>query len=316
MQQQHRSLLSVGRVYRKINKVVREMNRRRLRRSVALTAPSPYAKQEVPFSPHCLTCHDDLLMAVCSAKSLNLAVEEALPWVFHDDGSLTPEDKQLLVFQFPGCHLIDRAKADEFFTNDKAPHLVSLAQARQKSSKLLKLADVYVFARHDRILYVDSDILFFKRPDALMDVLENGTGNYFTKDINTAYIARPEMLKELTGVRPLDCVNTGILVLNRADIALDKITHMLMKLDITKRSDWVAYDHLIEQTLVAILTNVTASGASHLPREYDLCLERDPRGAVCRHYVGKIRDWFELEGLRALLSERAFLDRWRRFSGN
>jgi len=265
----------------------------------------------MPFSPHCLTCHDDLLMAICSAKSLNLAVEEALPWIFHDDGSLTATDKQLLLFQFPGCRLVDRSEADDFF---KAPHLVPLAQARQKSVLLLKLADLQVFARHDRILYVDSDILFFKRPHALFHILENGNGNYFTKDISTAYIATLEVLQELTGVRPLERVNSGIFALNRTDIGLDRIADTLPKIDMAKHPNWTLHRHLIEQTLVALLTTSSASGAAHLPPEYDLCFERGLHGAVCRHYVGVIREYFELEGLQTLLLEMEFLSRWQRFA--
>ena len=213
--------------------------------------------------------------------------------------------------QFPGCHLVERAEADNFF---KAQQPTPLAQARKKNVLLLKLADLHVFARHERILYVDSDILFFRRPDALFHVLKNENGNYFTKDIDTAYIATLETLETLTGVRPLDRVNSGIFALNRADIALDKIAHTLSQIDAVEHSNWTLYSHLIEQTLVAILTSASASGASHLPEDYDLRLEAGVKGAVCRHYVGAIRESFELEGLRALLYEMDFVSRWRRFA--
>src|SRR5262245_52015621 len=204
--------LSMGRVYSKINKTARGAKRWRLRRCVALTEPSPEANQDLPFSPHCLTCHDDLLMAVCSAKSLNLAMEEALPWIFHDDGSLTAEDKGFLRSQFPGCRVVERSEADAFFD---APHLQPLAQARRKSVLLLKLADLHVFARRERILYVDSDVLFFRRPDALLRVIAKGGESYFTRDIATAYVAPLDTLEQATGVRPLECVNSGIFVINR-----------------------------------------------------------------------------------------------------
>jgi hypothetical protein len=313
--QQHPQRLSVGRVSRKIEKVLREMKRRRLRRRVALTPPSPHANQDVPFSPHCLTCHDDLLMAICSAKSLNLAIEKPLPWIFHDDGSLTGADKELLRLHFPGCRVIDRAEADDRFRDGTEEYFPLLDRGRRKSPPLLlKLADVHVFARRDRILYVDSDILFFKRPDNLMEVLENAPGNYSTKDIATAYTAKPEILEELTGVRPLDRVNSGILVLNRAEIALGKIAAALTAIDLVEQERVTHHDHLIEQTLVAILMTSGASGAAHLPPEYDLYLEKGLQGDVCRHYVGGIRHLFELEGLRTLLVDLNFETRWRRFA--
>jgi hypothetical protein len=310
--QHNRSRLSIGRVICKINKLIQENRRRQLRRRVALTAPSPEADLKVTYSPHCLTCHQDLLMTICSAKSLNLAIDKALPWVFHDDGSLTMADKHLLLSQFPGCFLICRSEADTFF---ERPDLKIIGRARKKSALLLKLADLHVFARRNRILYVDSDILFFKRPDALLRAIENENGSHFTKDIKTAYIAPIEILERLTGVRPLDRINSGIFVLSRSDITLDKIVQMLPKIDREVRDDWTSYNHLVEQTLFAILATAGESGVTHLPAEYDLCLERGLREAVCRHYVGVIREFFELEGLQTLLNELDFLARWHEFVG-
>jgi hypothetical protein len=240
-----------------------------------------------------------------------LVAEQGLPWVFHDDGSLTAADKRLLLAQFPGCHLVERARADDFFT---APQLVHVARARAKIPLLLKLADLHAFARHDRILYVDSDVLFFKRPEALFTVLEHEERNYFSKDITTAYIAPLETLEKVTGVRPFDRVNSGIFVVNRTDIALAKLAHTLSMLDAIEPSNGMLYRHLIEQTLFAILTTDSANGVAHLPAEYDLCLDRGLHGAVCRHYVGVIREFFELEGLHALLREREFLTRWKKLT--
>jgi hypothetical protein len=178
---------------------------------------------------------------------------------------------------------------------------------------LLKLADLHVFARQERILFVDSDVLFFKRPDALFHVLESEKGNYFTKDLQTAYISDLITLEKLTGIRPLDRVNSGIFAVNRSDISLKKLSRRLSELDSAKQPKGTVYHHLIEQTLFAVLTSDSSGGAAHLPPDYDLRLERGLDGAVCRHYVGVIRDFFELEGLRALLSEADFLTRWQAF---
>jgi hypothetical protein len=302
--------LSIARAVHKINKTARQIKRWRLRRRVALTRPSPQANVRVRFSPHCLTSHDHLLLAICSAKSLNLAMEEPLPWVFHDDGSLTRDDGRLLCDSFPGCRLVERSVADQAFL---AEDLRVLGQARQKSVLLLKLADLRLFARCERVLYVDSDIVFFSRPDALIRAIADNT-NYFTRDIATAYVATLETLETITGIRPLERVNSGIFVINRSDIGLDVLAERLSQLNVVSGTNAILYNHLIEQTLVSLMATASAAGAAHLPPEYDLYLGRGLQNAVCRHYVGVIRELFELEGLDALLTAGDFVARWERFA--
>ena len=100
----------------------------------------------------------------------------------------------------------------------------------------------------------------------------------------------------------------------RAVEALGKIAAALTAIDLVEQERVTHHDHLIEQTLVAILMTSGASGAAHLPPEYDLYLEKGLQGDVCRHYVGGIRHLFELEGLRTLLVDLNFETRWRRFA--
>jgi hypothetical protein len=266
------------------------------------------------FSPHILVCHQDLLLTVCSAKSLNLAMKQALPWLFHDDGSLTTDDKAMLMRQFPGCRVINRAESDEWFRAraDKYPRLTAL---RQQHVMLLKLADVYVYSNAKRVLYVDSDVLFFNKPEFLIAALHEGQPkNYFNRDLASAYITTSTLLSELTGVMPPDSLNAGLSALNRDDIALVKIEKVLQLLDDNVRADWLHYSHLIEQTAVALLSAASSSGTCHLPAEYDVSLDKKIEAAVCKHYVGVIRDEYELEGLAYLLREGAFLQRWRSFA--
>lgn len=303
-----------GRIYRKIRRVFRDLRRQRLRTKIATTAPSPPANRNVPFSPHALVCHRDVLLSVCSAKSLNLAMGEALPWIFHDDGSVTQGDTEMLLRQFPGCKLIKRHESDLFYEGIKAS-CAPLPDLRRKHFMLLKVADLSAFSDRDRILYVDSDILFFRHPTFLVEKLRDpGSGNFFNRDIDTAYIAPPKTIHELTGIVPPARINAGLSVLNRPDISISKIAKLLSMLDVRKRTHWSFYDHLIEQTVVALLAADSPSGAHLLPHEYDVCFDRPLEGAVSRHYVGAIRHLFELEGLRYLTEKLSFIERWQEFS--
>lgn len=302
------------RIYRKVRRILRDRTRKRLRAQFAFTAPSPAANRALPFSPHGLVCRQDVLLSICSAKSLNLAMGEALPWIFHEDGSLTRDDAELLLHHFPGSKVILRSEADTYFEKLKGSYPL-LHDLRKKHVMLLKLADLSAFSDRERILYVDSDILFFQPPSFIMEKLRQPeSGNFFNRDIDSAYIVAPKIIKELTGIDPPARINAGLSILNRDDIALPKISDMLNRLDPGKRSDWVHYGHLIEQTVVSLLTASSPTGARHLPTEYDVCLDRPVKGAISRHYVGVIRHLFEIEGLNFLLEDLSFMERWERFA--
>lgn len=302
------------RVVRKIDRSIRDVRRYLRRRKVGLSRACPHADREIGFSPHMLVCHQDLLLAVCSAKALNLAMNEALPWKFHDDGSLTAADMQLVRSQFGGCRLIERAESDQWYEADHGvyPHLCA---ARKRAVMLLKLADVHVFSDKERILYCDADLLFVRRPQFLVDrLMDAQCANYFNRDIDSHYISPPNIIKELTGIAPPERINAGLSILNRSTIALSRIERILQQLDRRRRSDWFYYDHLIEQTIVSLLAVTSEEGVAHLPPDYDVSLEKSIEDAVCKHYVIKIREQYELEGLRYLLKEKDFAERWRAFT--
>lgn len=302
------------RVERKIKKMLRDLFRDQLRRKMAFTAPSPFASKDLPFSPHTLACHENVLLTVCSAKSLNLAVGKALPWVFHDDGSLTDNDKHVLLRQFPGSRLVARAEADRFY-EERAREYPHIHAIRKRAVMLLKLADVYAFAERERILYCDSDVLFAQRPVFLIERLSKGQfANYFNKDVDTRYVADLSVLRDLTGMQPPERINAGLSILNRTAISLERIEAVLRRLDYCTRTDWSFYEHLIEQTIVATLAASSAGGAHYLPAEYDVSLDKPVSLAVSKHYVGAIRHQYELEGVAFLIRERGFLQRWQEFA--
>lgn len=302
-----------SRFYRKLLRQVTNLRRERLRSKVAFSESSPQAEWDLPFSPHILVCHADILLAICTAKAANLAFSIALPWVFHDDGTLTRADCAHLERHFPGSRVITRCESDEVYASHYSA-FPSLQQMRNRHVLLLKLADLYVFSRHERILYCDSDILFFRENGTLRRLLDSRGPNYFNRDIATAYICAPEQIHELTGALPLDRVNSGLSVLNRSDISIAKISALLPQLDSRRRTDWTFYNHLIEQTMVAILTSSSPYGARHLPPDYDLRFDTAVEQVAIRHYVGKIRQLYELEGLNHLVSKMSFFERWTEFA--
>src|SRR5690606_15400643 len=85
----------------------------------------------------------------------------------HDDGSLREADKALIAEHVQGVTIIDRREADERFNdivNDPF-----LQQVRNSYTSYVKLFDPSLVGTHSRIMVLDTDTLFLRRPDVLID---------------------------------------------------------------------------------------------------------------------------------------------------
>jgi hypothetical protein len=85
----------------------------------------------------------------------------------HDDGSLTNEDKDLIRSHIEGVRILDREVADRRFEDQvKDPFLVKV---RSSYTSYLKLFDPTLVSDKRRIIIVDTDTLFLKRPSAVIE---------------------------------------------------------------------------------------------------------------------------------------------------
>ena len=95
----------------------------------------------------------------------------------HNDGSLQPGDKALIRRHLPGVRIIERTEADERFEREVADPFLS--RVRGSYTSYLKLFDPTLFSERKRIIIVDTDTLFLRRPDAVIDWARNGGTPWF-----------------------------------------------------------------------------------------------------------------------------------------
>jgi hypothetical protein len=280
--------------------------RKALAAKVAELPPSPAVDGDVTLSVHMLICSSHVTMATCTAKAANLAFEQPLPWVFHDDGSLLDEDVEHLSTHFPGTTVVRRADADRRAAEELDAYPMIRAY-RQEQVMALKLVDVRLWAAGDRIAYIDSDILFFRRPAFFIDELSKPYGkNYFNRDIASGYVQSEDDIEARVGIRPLPRANAGLWIMNAEALDLDVIEEWLSHAGFAEN----LFDYRLEQTFISMLARRSAAGVEHLPETYDVSFRKSVRTSVDKHYVGRIRHGFELEGLSYLLGELDFEARW------
>jgi len=242
---------------------------------------------------HVYTSEADWLNLIWALKTLYYFSKRKWALTIHLDGSLLPTSIQTLRKHFPDARLIDKAKAD----NTVLPGLLAFPNCHHfRSTNLLapKVFDFFHYLKSDKMILLDSDVLFFSEPKDLVEKVENPAYrlNCFNADISSAYTVTPEVVGEKLGFGIMPRINSGLAIIHRQSFVLSDIEQYLSLPGI--------YSHFwrIEQTIYALLSS--RFGAELLPQPYDVRLGSDKGLSVCRHYVGEIRHLLYGEGIRHL----------------
>ena len=200
---------------------------------------------------HSLMCHRDISYGVNCLKSL-IRYEEfsRMQIVIHDDGSLTTEDKEILYKISDRLSVIDRKYADSQILNfikDK-PNCINYRIKESPINTLhkIKLFDYYYFSKTKKILGLDSDLLFLKKPDDVIKHISANTGFYFPDYQNAYSFNEPK-----DEIKTLEKVNTGLIcILGESNYSLDLIENALSNLirnGVNHRCQWIeqsAFAHM------------------------------------------------------------------------
>ena len=243
---------------------------------------------------HVLTSSDDWLNLLWALKSFYWASGRQYALCIHDDGSLEDDHGATLQEHFPDASLIEREAADARVipSLDEYPKAKAF---RQENHLAPKLFDFRAYLESDRMLLLDSDVLFFDEPTELLRRIEDPTyqKNSVNRDMDTAYTVDPVDVHAQFGFEPVPQFNSGLGLIHRDSLRLDWIEVFLELPDIRSHF-W-----RIEQTLFALCSS--RYGVELLPESYDVHLGKGIRGPV-RHYVGAVRHLMYDEGIRRLVA--------------
>jgi hypothetical protein len=242
---------------------------------------------------HVLTSASDWLNLIWALKSFYHASGRSYALCIHDDGSLTIEQQRILLEHFPRARLISRQRADE----DVLTALADFPLCRQfrKTNHLApKVFDFRHYLRADRMLLLDSDVLFFSEPRELVSRIEDPEylKNTVNGDVASAYTVDPKVVREQCGVDLIPRFNSGLGLIHRESLNLEWMEEFLGLPGI------LGHFWRIEQTLFALCSS--RFGVELLPSEYDVFLDGVVGDRPARHYVGAIRHLMYSEGIRKL----------------
>jgi hypothetical protein len=210
---------------------------------------------------------------------------------FHDDGSLEPRQADQLRTIFPASEVMFRGDSDgrvaSLLPPDRFPTLH--AERRRPYPNFLKLTDVHA-GRSGWRLVLDSDMLFFRRPDQLLDWLAAPRRPLHMLDIGDAYGYPLASMNELAGANVRPRINVGFCGLDSTAIDWERLEYWARTLIARHGSGYY-----LEQALSAMLC--AGSDPLALPaRDYVVfpsAQECEAPAAVLHHYVaGSKREYF------------------------
>jgi len=248
---------------------------------------------------HVLTSHDDYLNLIWTLKSFYYYSKSNYSLCIHSDGTLHEDEISLLKFHFPHARVILKNDADAIMTQALYNYPLAL-NFRQSNHLSPKVFDFKYFLESDKMLLLDSDILFFSSPVELIRRIEDLAyrKNTVNKDAMYGYTIPLEDVQARLDFELIPYFNSGLGLIHKESVNFDWIEKFLSLPNI------VGHFWRIEQTLFALCSS--KFGVELLPSEYDVRLDNNVKGLASRHYVGTIRHLMYAEGIRQL-QQRNFL---------
>lgn len=262
---------------------------RRAMEQAAGMLPLPPSSGGAPLELHLLTGRRFWYQTAFCLWSFARHSGRVLAPVILDDGSLTQENCAALGRLFPATRFVRKpeaaARLQELLPAARFPRL---HERWQNYPHIRKIIDPHVGSRGWKLV-LDSDLLFFRRPQFLLDWLDAPDRPLHAVDVATAYGYTTGLLNAITGTPLAERVNVGLTGLNSSEIDWARIEHWCDRL-----IDTAGTHYYLEQALVAML--VTGRACAVAPADDYVTLPRPPEADDCRavmhHYVAGSKPWY------------------------
>ncbi|PTM41748.1 glycosyl transferase [Bosea sp. 124] len=220
--------------------------------------------------------------------------------VIHDDGTLGSEICAAISRVVPWAVVVDARAINETLDRELPEARFPVLRARREVyPHLRKLTDIHL-GQNDWGLVLDSDMLFFRRPEALLSWFMRPHAIYM-QDVVEAYGYSSRLMRELAGCPVPAKVNVGLYAVDRSQIDWDAM-EFWCRIQLEREKS----NYLQEQALTAVLL-ARQTAAPLLVEDYrvmpDLLEGAAPR-AVMHHYVAASKRSYFQRGWRNALALR------------
>lgn len=270
--------------------------RNRYRQRILRTAPVR-CREDLGFEVHILTCKRDLIDALWSLKSFYHfnGIDPML--VVHEDGTFDDVCASTVRDHFAGCRIIRLKDADKEMRSWLKGRRYAIEYRFERFMfHSIKLFDFYRYCNADSVMFLDSDLLFFKRSNEVLDHLKNGRA-FFMSDYRSSYSFDPETLGKELGMDIISNVNSGLM-----NVPLERYDAELIErfLGLCHEHDFPHHGWM-EQTGHAVLLSKIPGLAHRLSPRHQISFAPHSKDTISHHYVyDGSRKNFYMVGLKHL----------------
>ncbi len=196
--------------------------------------------------------HQTLLCIYSLFRFLTDEEKKTLRFNVYDDGTMLTSEIDKLKRDFPFINFISFQISDEKVKKYLPVSEFPLINLRMKTYPIMKKL-VYVHLNNKGLHPIlDSDMLFFSRPDMFLDWFKNpdADSTFFIQDIHKSYGYEDNVIEGLSFGKVPEKINGGFYSFHSDKILYTEIEHFL---NVLERSGGASY--YVEQALIAIIAS-------------------------------------------------------------
>ncbi|HLB33027.1 MAG: hypothetical protein A3F67_08200 [Verrucomicrobia bacterium RIFCSPHIGHO2_12_FULL_41_10] len=268
---------------------------------VATLSKRPSQKADPSVSVHLLVSSKTWHAGLLAAISFEFFTRRRWNLFIHEDGSVDEQARRRIEKILPGVHFVARAESEERM-KEYLKDYPKCRDHRSRHNLFLKFFDLPAFAPGERFILLDSDVLFFNRPQEILDWADSGSEDcFYNEDTKEKYCIPRVEIESALEVRLWHRFNSGLVLMPKKAISLDLAEKLLISFEATAH-----HPQFFEQTLYALMASVWNRGGP-LPATYEISWGFfRKKKCIARHYLGAFKhDILYLEGPITLLCKMA-----------
>lgn len=278
---------------------------RYIHRRMALFKAPIHCPPDSDLEVHIQICARDWLNGLWTLNSFHYFTENPFRLVLLHDGWLDTNHKIVEIYnqKFPGVISYKRMDLEPLVKekfSQSAPTVMELWLER-KYFTLAKVVDSFLLRRNRYYLSLDPDVLFFARPDELLNGHTTLNGKSACWNVpktrghsDGMFCFTPNSIYQLTGLHVPVPFGTGLGCLDSNTFDWELAELVLSKMQIPENLIF-----MLDQTLFALFS----AKYNFVPlsrKRYAIDPVESLEGVVARHYYGKTRDLMYIEGIKNL----------------
>lgn len=249
-----------------------------------------------PVTLHLMTGRRFWYQTIFCLHSFSRSARTTVRAELYDDGSLDKGCTTFLAKLGPGIRIHTAAelqsKLDQLLPASRFP---TLRDRWWRYPNIRKLTDVHL-GRSGWKLVVDSDLLFFRRPEFLLNWLSAPAQPLHAVDCRENYGYSRPLMERLAGAPIPPLVNVGLCALRSDELNWDELEAWCVELIARERASYFLEQALVAMIVARLQPCAVAPGADYVtqPERSEVLAPH----AVMHHYVAASKRWYFRYGWR------------------